>query len=76
MRDDTCPLPDTPPRLSPDDVAEFAELMRAHTGRRLTPEQAEVEATAFLQLCHAVVHATIKIPQNNSEKLGASEVVR
>ncbi|MDK2956932.1 MAG: hypothetical protein PWQ57_2428 [Desulfovibrionales bacterium] len=76
MRSDICPFSEAPPRLSPDDVAEFSELMRVHTGRRLTPEQAEDEATAFLRLCHAVVHAEIKISSKSIEKLGADEEVR
>ena len=76
MMNDTCPLPDTPPRLSPDDVAEFAELMRVHIGRRLTHEQAEDEATAFLGLVWALIQARSKTTQEISEKFGAGEEVR
>jgi hypothetical protein len=77
MRSEASALPrHHAPRLSPEGVSKYAELVRAYTGLQLTPEEAEVEAADFLVLCHTIMHAELKTSQKNLEKLGAGEVVR
>jgi hypothetical protein len=70
------PLRSHAPQPSSEGVRKYAELIRSHTGQRLTPEDAEAEAVAFLALCHTIIQADIETTHEVSEKLGAGEEVR